>query len=1024
MDTVVPNYTGVIHPQACPHGLWTGLRPSVAAPIGRSRSSTSTSTPSTRCSTVRRGSTTSSPRPRPTGSPRSASPTTATCTASSTSTAPRARPTSRRSSAPRRTCVTDRPRHDRPRRDRARASTTSRCSRSRTQGYQQPHQGVVGTRTSTASSRSPRVDFELLEQHHEGLDRAPPAASAARCRQALLDGRLRRRARARRRASRTIFGRDNFFIELQDHGLPEQHAGQPAAGRASRASMRAPLLATNDSHYTHRHDAEAHDALLCVQTGATHRRPEALQVRRRRVLPEDRGGDARPLPRLRGGVRQHAAGSPSAPTSRSSSATRCCRRSPRPRATTRTRTCASSRIEGAKERYGASPGPEVLERIEFELGVIKTMGFSAYFLVVWDLVRVRARRAASGSGPGRGSAAGSCVAYCLRIVDIDPIKYDLLFERFLNPGRKQMPDIDMDFDSRYRGEMIKYAAERYGVRPRRADRHVLHHQGAGRGARRRARARLPVRRRRQDRQAHAAAHHGPRHAAARVPREGTEVTRTATRWPPSCATLYEADPDAKRVIDVARGLEGLRRQDGIHAAAVVITREPLTEYLPIQRKPEPGGDDRGRADRHPVRDARRRGPRPAQDGLPRPAQPRRHRDHARPRRASAPASRPDIDHVPLDDAEDVRAAARGRHHRRVPARRRADARAAALARAHRRSRTSPRSSRCTARARWPRTWHNDYADRKNGRKPVTYYHPDLEEVLAPTYGLMIYQEQLMRVAQRLAGYSLEEADNLRKATGKKNRELIAKERSKFVDGCVAQGHDRAVRRADVRHHRAVRRLLVQQVALGRLRLRRVPDRVPEGELPGRVPRRAAHERQDEQGPDRGLPQRVPAAGHRRCSSPTSTSPTPTSRCAHRRADGRRERDPVRAVRGPQRRRGRRRAHRRGARGRRPVHRLLRLLRAGRPVGAEQAHDRVADQGRRVRLARPPAPGPRASCYEPIVDAVLDRRRNEAEDHSTSSATSTSGDADVGRRPTAPRSPTPSSRRRSGSRSRRRCSGST
>ena len=118
-------------------------------------------------------------------------------------------------------------------------------------------------------------------------------------------------------------------------------------------------------------------------------------------------------------------------------------------------------IEGAKERYGISPGPEVLERMEFELGVIKTMGFSAYFLVVWDLVRY-ARSRSIRVGPGRGSAAGSCVAYCLKIVDIDPIRYDLLFERFLNPGRKQMPDIDMDFDSRYRGEMIKYAADRYG----------------------------------------------------------------------------------------------------------------------------------------------------------------------------------------------------------------------------------------------------------------------------------------------------------------------------------------------------------------------------------------------------------------------------------------------------------------------------------------------------------------------------------------------------------------------------------
>ena len=137
----------------------------------------------------------------------------------------------------------------------------------------------------------------------------------------------------------------------------------------------------------------------------------------------------------------------------------------------------------ARSATAQTPAPHVLERIEYELDVIKSMGFSAYFLVVWDLVRYAKSRGIR-VGPGRGSAAGSCVAYCLRIVDIDPIKYDLLFERILNPGRKQMPDIDMDFDSRYRGEMIRYAAQKYGARPRRAGHHVLHDQGAGRGARR------------------------------------------------------------------------------------------------------------------------------------------------------------------------------------------------------------------------------------------------------------------------------------------------------------------------------------------------------------------------------------------------------------------------------------------------------------------------------------------------------------------------------------------------------------
>ena len=274
----------------------------------------------------------------------------------------------------------------------------------------------------------------------------------------------------------------------------------------------------------------------------------------------------------------------------------------------------------------------MLERLEYELGVIKTMGFSAYFLVVWDLVPLRADERGIRVGPGRGSAAGSCVAYCLRIVDIDPIRYDLLFERFLNPGRKQMPDIDMDFDSRYRGEMIRYAAERYGwdhvaqivtfstIKARAAVRDSARVLGYPYAVGDKIAKLMPPLVMGRDTPLRACLEEVDGHA------DGYKMAS-------ELRMLYEADPDAKRVIDVARGLEGLRRQDGIHAAAVVITREPLTEYLPIQRKPEAGGRDRGRADRHAVRDARGRGPRAAQDGLPRPAQPRRHRDHARARRA-------------------------------------------------------------------------------------------------------------------------------------------------------------------------------------------------------------------------------------------------------------------------------------------------------------------------------------------------------------------------------------------------------
>jgi DNA polymerase-3 subunit alpha len=254
-------------------------------------------------------------------------------------------------------------------------------------------------------------------------------------------------------------------------------------------------------------------------------------------------------------------------------------------------------------------------------------------------------------------------------------------------------------------------------------------------------------------------------------------------------TLYETDPDAKRVIDVARGLEGLRRQDGIHAAAVVITRDPLTEYLPIQRKPEAGGKIEDapivtQYEMHGVEDL----------GLLK-------MDFLGLRNLDVleialdlieetTGQRPDIDRIPLDDPATFDLLRRGDT---VGVFQLEGGPMRALLRSLAPTDFEDVAALIALYRPGPmaQNWHNEYADRKNGRKPVTYPHDSLQEVLEPTYGLMIYQEQLMRVAQRLAGYSLEEADNLRKATGKKIRELIAKERTKFVEGCVANGHSEA-----------------------------------------------------------------------------------------------------------------------------------------------------------------------------------------------------------------------------------------
>jgi DNA polymerase III subunit alpha len=628
----------------------------------------------------------------------------------------------------------------------------------------------------------PRMDFELLERYGEGLIATSGCLGGLVC-QRLMQGDY---AAARDAAARfqDILGRDSLFIELQDHGLPEQRDVNPKLVKMA-ADLDAPLLATNDSHYTHRDDAEAHAALLCVQTGATLDDPNRFKFdadefylksaaeMRQLFVDYPEACDNTLLVAERANV-EIEFGKPELPAF------------PVPAGHDEDSYLRELTLEGAKERYGPSPAMHVLERIEFELGVIKDMGFSAYFLVVWDLVRY-ARSRNIRVGPGRGSAAGSCVAYCLRIVDIDPIRYDLLFERFLNPGRKQMPDIDMDFDERYRGEIIKYAAQRYGwdrvaqivtfstIKARAAVRDASRVLGYPWGVGDRIAKLMPPLIMGRDTPLRACFEKLPGHE------DGYKMAS-------ELRTLYDADPDAKRVIDVARGLEGLRRQDGIHAAAVVITREPLTEYLPIQRKPEPGGDlDDApivtQYEMHGVEDL----------GLLK-------MDFLGLRNLSviertvelieaSRGERVDIDTAPLDDPKTFEMLRRGDS---IGVFQLEGGPMRALMRS-----LAPTTFEdiCALVALYrpgpmAANMHADYADRKNGRKQVTYYHDDLREILEPTFGLCIFQEQLMRIAEVLAGYSLEEADNLRKATGKKIRSLIAKERSKFVDGCVAQGHSR------------------------------------------------------------------------------------------------------------------------------------------------------------------------------------------------------------------------------------------
>jgi DNA polymerase-3 subunit alpha len=633
--------------------------------------------------------------------------------------------------------------------------------------------------------RKAKVDWELLEDHAEGLI-ATTGCLGGHVAQSLLSGDFDD-ALAKAARLQDIFGKDNLFVELQDHGIEEQHRTNPQLVDIAHR-IGAPLLATNDSHYTRPEDAQAHDALLCVQTKATIDQPGRFQFKgsghylksaaeMRRLfkdLPE--ACDNSLLIARRADVRIEL-GTPKLPDFPLP-----------PEWTSAGDYLRHVTFEGAKARWGEPLPDVVVERLAYELKVIEDMGFAAYFLIVWDLIR-HAKENGIRVGPGRGSAAGCAVAYCLRITELDPIRYDLLFERFLNPSRLSMPDIDMDFDSRFRDEMIRYAAERYGRD------HVAQIITFGT-----IKARASVRDAARVLGYPYAV--GDRIAKAMPPlvmgRDTPLWACLAEEPPPGYAdgwkvaaelrSMVAEDPDVAKVANVAKGLEGLRRQDGIHAAAVVITRDPLTEYLPVQRKPDPGGTPEDapivtQYEMHGVEDLGLL----KMDflGL-------RNLDVISDTVVLVEKTRGvdlDIDHVPLDDGPTYELLRRGDSvgvfqleggAMRTLMRSLAPTCFEDIAALVALYRPGPMAA----------NMHFDYADRKNGRKKVEYLHPDAEPVLSDTFGLMIYQEKLMRVAQQFAGYSLAEADNLRKACGKKIREVMRAEREKFVASVERNGYTR------------------------------------------------------------------------------------------------------------------------------------------------------------------------------------------------------------------------------------------
>jgi DNA polymerase-3 subunit alpha len=633
----------------------------------------------------------------------------------------------------------------------------------------------------------PRLDWELLEAHHEGLI-ATSACLGGIVAQHLLKDEYEKALEAAGRLQ-DIFGKESFYIEIQDHGMAEQKRINPDLVRLAQ-HIGAPLVATNDSHYVKKEDHAAHDALLCIQTGSLlsdtnrfrfegeeHYLKSAEEMRKLfSELPDACDNTLAIGERCQVEIEFGKANLPEIPIPDQFASDDYDKSA--------TAYLQHLTITGAERRY-EKPLPEpVRERIDYELSVIADMGFSGYFLVVWDLIH-HAKTHGIRVGPGRGSAAGSVVAYCLEIVDLDPMRYDLIFERFLNPGRKQMPDIDMDFDERYRGEMIRYASERYGsdhvaqiitfstIKARAAVRDAARVLGYPYSVGDKIAKAMPPLIMGRDTPLHACLELEPGFE------DGYNMAQELRE-------IIASDPDAKKVVEVATGLEGLRRQDGIHAAAVVITRDPLTEYLPIQRKPDPGQDPESapivtQYEMHGVEEL----------GLLKMdflgLRTLSVIDRALELIKQSRGEEIDISKIPLDDPKTYEMLQRADS---LGVFQVEGAQMRSLMRSLRPTNFDDIAALIALYRPGPMAanMHNDYADRKNGRKPISYLHRDLEEILADTYGLMIYQESMMRVAQKFAGYSLAEADNLRKACGKKIRELLKAEREKFVAGCEKTGY--------------------------------------------------------------------------------------------------------------------------------------------------------------------------------------------------------------------------------------------
>ena len=620
----------------------------------------------------------------------------------------------------------------------------------------------------------PRMDRELLSKYSSGL------IATTGCPGGEVQTRLRmgayQEARSAAAEFRDIFGAENFFVEIMEHGLEIEKRVREDLLRLAK-DLGLPLLATNDLHYTFAEDAKHHAALLAVQSGSTLTDPKRFKFDSDEYYLKD----AATMRGLFKGIEE-------ACDNTLLIAQRCnvtmrenenlLPKFPVPAGEDENSWLIKKARAGLEEKFADGASKEHQERLEYELGVMTKMGFAGYFLVVADLV-AHAKSVGIRVGPGRGSAAGSLVSYCLGITALDPIKHGLLFERFLNPDRISMPDIDLDFDERRRGEMIRYAIDKYGedrvaqiityntIKSKQSIKDASRIHGFPFAIGDRLTKALPP------------SIMGKDISLAGVFDKENERYQEAQEF----RNIYEEDPNAKVIVDTARGLEGLKRQWGVHAAGVILGRDPLLEIIPIQRRDADGAiitqfdmvaceatgllkmDFLGLRNLSVL-------------------------DDCLANIEKNKGKKVVLEDLPLADKKTFELLARGEtlgvfQLDSAPIR--------ALLRSMNPDSFEDISAVIALYRPGPMgvNAHNDYADRKNKRKRIEPIHPELseplKEILGDTYGLIVYQEQVMAIAQKVAGFSLARADLLRKAMGKKNKEILDKEYVHFQEGMTKNG---------------------------------------------------------------------------------------------------------------------------------------------------------------------------------------------------------------------------------------------